>query len=76
MLFLLQTPLFLAVEKRMEEVVAYALENAANPNHRTRNRDGDAALHYAASRGMTEIVQALCASPLTNLNLLNGAGND
>uniref|UniRef100_A0A914XN59 ANK_REP_REGION domain-containing protein n=1 Tax=Plectus sambesii TaxID=2011161 RepID=A0A914XN59_9BILA len=69
-----ETPLFLAVEKRCEEVVSYLLEAGAVVNQQTRRPEMDAALHYASARGMTEIVQALCAHPTTDLNMPNGMG--
>lgn len=58
----------------MLEVVAYLLECGADPNRRTKNHDGDAPLHYAAARGMTEIVMALCAKKEIDLNLTNSRG--
>ncbi len=73
-MFSFQTPLFLAVEKRMEEVVSYLLECGANANFQTRKSESDAPLHHAAARGMAEIVQALCATPSTDKNLRNGLG--
>ncbi|KHN86230.1 Nuclear factor NF-kappa-B subunit [Toxocara canis] len=69
-----ETPLFLAVEKRCVEVVAYLLEAGAYPNNQTQRPERDAPLHYAAARGMTEIVETLCAHPGTDINLVNGMG--
>uniref|UniRef100_A0A915KUS4 ANK_REP_REGION domain-containing protein n=1 Tax=Romanomermis culicivorax TaxID=13658 RepID=A0A915KUS4_ROMCU len=69
-----ETPLFLAVEKRLKDVVAYGLENCANPNIQAFNRDQDTPLHYAAARSMVAIVQLLCECPLVNVNMMNGAG--
>uniref|UniRef100_A0A9J2Q0L7 ANK_REP_REGION domain-containing protein n=1 Tax=Ascaris lumbricoides TaxID=6252 RepID=A0A9J2Q0L7_ASCLU len=69
-----ETPLFLAVEKRRVEVVAYLLEAGAYPNNQTQRPERDAPLHYAAARGMTEIVETLCANPATDINLVNGLG--
>jgi hypothetical protein len=69
-----ETPLFLAVERRRPEVVDYLLEVGANPNMQTSRPERDGPLHYAASRGMTEIVQVLCSYSTTNLNLVNGMG--
>ncbi|KAI1725687.1 ankyrin repeats (many copies) domain-containing protein [Ditylenchus destructor] len=69
-----ETPLFLAVEKRHNEVVDYLLEAGASPNAQNSRMERDAPLHYAAARGMVEIVQTLCSYSSTNLNMLNGMG--
>ncbi len=62
------------MEKRAEEVVSYLLECGANPNYQTRRAEMDASIHYAAARGMSEIVQALLICPTTDKNLRNGLG--
>jgi len=69
-----ETPLFLATEKRAVEVVAYLLEAGAYPNTQTLRPERDSPLHFAAARGMTEIVQVLCANATTDINLLSGLG--
>uniref|UniRef100_A0A7E4V5S0 ANK_REP_REGION domain-containing protein n=1 Tax=Panagrellus redivivus TaxID=6233 RepID=A0A7E4V5S0_PANRE len=69
-----ETPLFLAVEKRCPEVVEYLLEAGANPNTQTFRHERDAALHYAASRGMTQMINILCRHPRININQQNGMG--
>lgn len=69
-----ETPLFIAVMQRQPEVVAYFLELGANPNVQTLRSDRDTALHYAASRGMNEIVEQLLSHPGIRLNELNGRG--
>uniref|UniRef100_A0AC34Q5L8 Uncharacterized protein n=1 Tax=Panagrolaimus sp. JU765 TaxID=591449 RepID=A0AC34Q5L8_9BILA len=69
-----ETPLFLAVEKRCPEVVEYLLEAGANPNIQTLRPERDAALHYAASRGMSQVVDILCTHPRININAMNGMG--
>jgi len=69
-----ETPLFLAVERRRPEVVDYLLEAGANPNVQTSRPERDGPLHYAASRGMAEIVQVLCSYATTNVNMMNGMG--
>jgi len=71
---LFQTPLFLAVEKRLKEVVAYGLENSDNPNLQAMNRLGDAPLHFAAARGLTDLVLLLCQSSKVDVNLANSIG--
>ena len=69
-----ETPLFLAVEKRCPEIVEYLLEAGANPNTQTLRHERDASLHYAASRGMLQVVGTLCSHPRINVNGLNGMG--
>ncbi|KAI6240934.1 Nuclear factor NF-kappa-B subunit [Aphelenchoides fujianensis] len=68
------TPLFLAVEKRHNEIVNYLLEAGADPNTQNSKAARDAPLHYAASRGLTDIVKTICSYGSTNLNLPNGMG--
>lgn len=58
----------------MNDVVAYLLECGADPNVRPRHGDADPPLHYAAARGMSDIVQALCATGRGGVNVLNAAG--
>ncbi|CAJ0584390.1 unnamed protein product, partial [Mesorhabditis spiculigera] len=70
-----ETPLFLAVEKRRAEVVAYLLEAGAHPNSQTLRPERECAIHYAASRGMSDIVKILCSNPETDVNKLNGMGS-
>ncbi|CAJ0938361.1 unnamed protein product, partial [Mesorhabditis belari] len=70
-----ETPLFLAVEKRRAEVVAYLLEAGANPNAQTLRPERECAIHYAASRGMNEIVKTLCSNTVTDVNKMNGMGS-
>lgn len=50
------------------------LQIGANPNTQNRRYERDAPLHYAASRGMTEIVEALCAHTATDVDMQNGMG--
>jgi ankyrin repeat protein len=69
-----ETPLFLAVEKRQNEIVDYLLEAGAYPNAQTLRPERDAPLHHAAARGMTSIVQTMCSYATTNVNALNGMG--
>lgn len=52
-----ETPLYLAVQRKNPEVVAYLLEAGANPNHQTVPPNSQTPLHYAVSQGMTEIVK-------------------
>lgn len=47
------------------------LEAGANPNVQSLRFNGDTPLHYAASRGMTEIVQTICSYTSTELNKPN-----
>ncbi|KAI6235426.1 Nuclear factor NF-kappa-B subunit [Aphelenchoides besseyi] len=68
------TPLFLAVEKRRNEIVDYLLEAGADPNTQNSKSERDAPLHYAASRGLSDIVKTICSYNTTNLNLTNGMG--
>jgi len=67
-----ETPLFLAVEKRNALVVDYLLEAGAFPNMHNSRPERDAPLHYAATRGITDVVKVLCSYPQTDLNLTNG----
>jgi len=68
-----ETPLFLAVEKRHNEVVDYLLEAGSDPNcQSSAKRDGP--LHLAARLGMAEIVKTICSYNTTNLNAINGKG--
>ncbi|VDL70751.1 unnamed protein product [Nippostrongylus brasiliensis] len=69
-----ETPLFLAVQQQLKEVVAYLLEVGADPNVQTIRPEREGALHYAASRGMKDIVEILCASRALRINQLNGRG--
>lgn len=69
-----ESPLMLAVQKSHTEVVTYLLEAGANPNVQSTRLERDMPLHYAATRGMTAIVQALCADQRTELNAQNGMG--
>lgn len=66
--------MFLAVEKGLTDVVAYLLECGADPNVHPIHGDGDAPLHYAAARGMVDIVQALCTAGRSSINTLNPVG--
>ncbi|VDP53259.1 unnamed protein product [Soboliphyme baturini] len=68
------TPLFLAVQKRLEEVVAYLIACNANPNVKRNSFEEDTPLHFAASRGMTKIVKALCSTEKIDLNVKNKLG--
>ncbi|VDM76775.1 unnamed protein product [Strongylus vulgaris] len=52
-----ETPLFLAVQQQLKEVVAYLLEVGADPNVQTLRPEREGALHYAAARGMKDIVE-------------------
>lgn len=52
-----ETPLFLAVEKGHREVVDYLIEAGANPNIQTSRPERDSPLHYAASRGLFNIIE-------------------
>jgi hypothetical protein len=69
-----ETPLFLAVERRCPEIVEYLLEAGANPNTQTLRHERDASLHYAATRGMFDVVSTICNHPRTNINAQNGMG--
>jgi outer membrane biosynthesis protein TonB len=69
-----ETPLFLAVERRCPEIVEYLLEAGANPNTQTLRHERDASLHYAATRGMFDVVTTICNHPRTNINAQNGMG--
>jgi hypothetical protein len=69
-----ETPLFLAVERRCPEIVEYLLEAGANPNTQTLRHERDASLHYAATRGMFDVVSILCNNSRTNINAQNGMG--
>ncbi|CAD5215704.1 unnamed protein product [Bursaphelenchus okinawaensis] len=68
------TPLFLAVEKRNNVIVDYLLEVGANPNTQNGRYERDAPLHYAAGRGMVDIVKTICSYGVTNINMTNGMG--
>ncbi|KHJ98658.1 ankyrin repeat protein [Oesophagostomum dentatum] len=52
-----ETPLYLAVQQQLKEVVAYLLEVGADPNVQTVRPEREGALHYAAARGMKDIVE-------------------
>ncbi|CAJ0608748.1 unnamed protein product [Cylicocyclus nassatus] len=69
-----ETPLFLAVQQQLKEVVAYLLEVGADPNVQTLRPEREGALHYAAARGMKDIVEILCATRGLRINQLNGRG--
>ncbi|RCN52583.1 ankyrin repeat protein [Ancylostoma caninum] len=69
-----ETPLFLAVQQQLKEVVAYLLEVGADPNVQTVRPEREGALHYAAARGMTDIVDVLCHTRGLRINQLNGRG--
>uniref|UniRef100_A0A1I7ST59 ANK_REP_REGION domain-containing protein n=1 Tax=Bursaphelenchus xylophilus TaxID=6326 RepID=A0A1I7ST59_BURXY len=68
------TPLFLAVEKRNNIVVDYLLEVGASPNTQNGRYERDAPLHYAAARGMVDVVKTICSYSAANLNMTNGMG--
>lgn len=51
-------------------MVNYFLEIGADPNHQTLRPERDAPLHYAAARGMTEIVQVRASPSITVYFLL------
>ncbi|CEF59346.1 Ankyrin repeat and Ankyrin repeat-containing domain-containing protein [Strongyloides ratti] len=69
-----ETPLFIAIEKRALLIVNYLLEVNADPNIKNCRPERDAPLHFAAARGLNDIVIALCKSKLININMLNGMG--
>uniref|UniRef100_A0A0K0FIM7 ANK_REP_REGION domain-containing protein n=1 Tax=Strongyloides venezuelensis TaxID=75913 RepID=A0A0K0FIM7_STRVS len=69
-----ETPLFIAIEKRELLIVNYLLEINADPNIKNCRPERDAPLHFAAARGLNDIVIALCKSRLININMLNGMG--
>ncbi|KAK5972346.1 ANK repeat-containing protein nipk-1 [Trichostrongylus colubriformis] len=69
-----ETPLFLAVQQQLKEVVAYLLEVGADPNVQSVRLEREGALHYAAARGMLDIVKILCGDPKLRINELNGRG--
>ncbi|XGW22482.1 hypothetical protein V3C99_005033 [Haemonchus contortus] len=69
-----ETPLFLAVQQDLKEVVAYLLEVGADPNVQSLRTEREGALHYAAARGMHDIVEILCAGQKLRINELNGRG--
>lgn len=69
-----ETPLFLAVEKRHNEVVDYLLEAGADPNCQNSRIERDTPLHVAARLGMPETVKTICSYSATNLNATNGMG--
>ncbi|VBB31189.1 unnamed protein product [Acanthocheilonema viteae] len=69
-----ETPLYLAVQMNRPEVVAYLVEAGANPNHQTASPGQQTPLHCAASNGMAEIVDILCASGKVDVNMPNGMG--
>lgn len=69
-----ETPMFLAVQQQLKEVVAYLLEAGADPNVQTLSPERESALHYASARGMHDIVKILCSSRNTKINQLNGCG--
>uniref|UniRef100_A0AC35U6F7 ANK_REP_REGION domain-containing protein n=1 Tax=Rhabditophanes sp. KR3021 TaxID=114890 RepID=A0AC35U6F7_9BILA len=69
-----ETPLYLAVKKDCVEVVNYFMEADANPNVQTNRGEQDAPLHYAAGRGLTQIIQTMVRYPKTMINILNGSG--
>lgn len=69
-----ETPLFIAIEKRALLIVNYLLEINADPNIKNCRPERDAPLHFAAARGLNDIVTALCKSKLININILNGMG--
>ncbi|KAK6026142.1 ankyrin repeat protein [Ostertagia ostertagi] len=67
-----ETPLFLAVQQQLKEVVAYLLEVGADPNVQSARPEREGALHYAAARGFNDII--LCANRELRINELNGRG--
>ncbi|KAJ1359310.1 hypothetical protein KIN20_018003 [Parelaphostrongylus tenuis] len=69
-----ETPMFLAVQQQLKEVVAYLLEAGADPNVQTLRPERESALHYASARGMHDIVKILCSSRNLKINQLNGCG--
>ncbi|CAD6185030.1 unnamed protein product [Caenorhabditis auriculariae] len=69
-----ETPLYVAVVQRSPEVVAYLLEIGADPNVQTTRGDRDTTLHYAASRGMSEVLELLISAHGVKLNELNARG--
>ncbi|KJH48731.1 ankyrin repeat protein [Dictyocaulus viviparus] len=69
-----ETPMFLAVQQKLKEVVAYLLEVGADPNVQTLQPEGESALHYASTRGMNDIVKILCGARSLKINQLNGCG--
>uniref|UniRef100_A0A0K0D261 ANK_REP_REGION domain-containing protein n=1 Tax=Angiostrongylus cantonensis TaxID=6313 RepID=A0A0K0D261_ANGCA len=52
-----ETPMFLAVQQQLKEVVAYLLEVGADPNVQTLRPEREGAIHYASARGMRDIVK-------------------
>lgn len=69
-----ETPLFLAVKNRHNEIVDYLLEAGADPNTQNSRPERDGPLHLAARLGIPEIVKTICSYNTTNLNATNGKG--
>jgi hypothetical protein len=69
-----ETPLFLAVEKRNNDIVDYLLEVGADPNCQSSTKY-DGPLHLAARLGLPNIVKTICSYNSTNLNATNARGH-
>ncbi|KAF1749089.1 hypothetical protein GCK72_025556 [Caenorhabditis remanei] len=69
-----ETPLYVAVLQRSFEVVDYFLEIGASPNGISSRAGGDSPLHFAASRGMTNITEILLGKREVRVNATNDDG--
>ncbi|CAP27465.2 Protein CBG07688 [Caenorhabditis briggsae] len=69
-----ETPLYVSVIQRNLELVEYFLECGASPNGHSSRALGDTPLHFAASRGMVNIVRALLNCRETDVNSSNDGG--
>ncbi|CAL2051609.1 unnamed protein product [Caenorhabditis brenneri] len=69
-----ETPLYVAVQRRSVEVVEYFLELGASPNGHSSRAIGDTPLHFATSRGMNAMVEALLSVRETRVNATNDDG--